>query len=175
MKRKNLAVVALIFSLLFFFGAVAGLIVASTVEKISEKNTTEYTATVINAKTEKSETSEYGEIYTEEYGTKLLVPLSKELVDKDDFTNIQAGQTIFFRIDNVWVEQFEQVDFIYIFSLKTAEKELLSLGSYAEYREHRNFWVRVVDIIVIPIFLLISIHCILLLKGINVFRRQKIV
>jgi uncharacterized membrane protein YeiB len=173
MKRKKLTVVSLVFSLIFFIGAVTGLIVASTTEKISEKNTTEFTATVTSIKTEGSGTGQFGKIYTEEYGDKLNIFYIKKIVDVDDFSDIQAGQTVFFRIENVWLEQFEEMDFVTIVSLKTAEKEILSLSSYAEYMEHQYFRIRITCIIFIPILLLSSIYCVLLLKGVNVFRRLK--
>lgn len=173
MKRKKLTVVVLVFSILSFIATVGGSIVASTVETISEKNTTEYTATVTSVKIEGSGTDKYGRICTEEYGDKLLISVSKKLVDMNDFENIQAGQTVFFRIQNVWVESFEEMDFVIIVSLKTEEKEILSLSNYAAYRENQDFKIRMIGIVGAPIFLLISVHCILRLKGINVFRRSK--
>ena len=167
-ERKN-TLFALFLSLLVFIGAVFLLILVNNFEKLSEHNTTEYTATVTNIEMKGSGTGEYGKIYTEEYG-ELYIYYIRNIVDMDDFNNLQAGQTVFFRIENIWLEK---MDFIKIVSLKTAEKEMFSLSSYAEYMEHQYFRASIPGIIIIPICLLAAIHFTLLLKGINIFRRFK--
>jgi hypothetical protein len=74
----------------------------------------------------------------------------------------------------MWIDQFEKMRYIPIVSLRTQEKELVSLSSYNDYMAPQIFMATIAGIAVALIFLLISIHCILLLRGINVFRRSSV-
>ncbi|MCL2462317.1 MAG: hypothetical protein FWF44_06585 [Defluviitaleaceae bacterium] len=143
----------------------------STIEPASEENTTELIATVKNVEIREIGDSEFGEIYTEEYGDGVIAFYSgilRETISMDDFNSLQTGETIFFRIENVRLNNLEI--FIPVVSLRTAEKEMISLSSYNQDRDSGNPSLRRGGIFFISISLLASIHCVLLLSGVNVFR-----
>lgn len=172
-KRKLLIFFSILF-LFFFFGMISLIIMMNNSEKPSEKNTTEFTATVIYVEMGGTGAEKYGVIYTEEYSsTKLNIFNIKRIGDTNDLQNLQTGQTVFFRINNVWLDQFEEMEFVDIISLRTEEKEIFSLSNYEEYISQQRFAATIVGIVVTLIFLLASIHCAALLKGVNIFRRSK--
>lgn len=160
-------------SLLFFIGSVAGLVVANTVEKLSDRNTTQFMATVKNVEIEGSGDDEYGRIHTEEYGDKLIILNIREIIDMNDYNSLHGGQTVFFRIENIWVDLFKEMSFIHIVSLKTSEKEVVSLNNYNEYLDNQHFLITITSIVLGTFFLLVSVYCILPLKGINIFHKFK--
>ena len=174
MKRKNLAVVALIFSLLFFFGMLGNVIIMNT-RNPSEANTTQFTATVRGVEIDGEGIHEHCIIHSEEYGGKLSTYNIRGISDTTDFNSLKNGQFVFFRVENIWLDQIEEMRFFPIISIRTEEEEIVSLSDYNEYMDDLRFAPTIAGIVVALIFLLASIHCILLLKGINVFRRQKIV
>ena len=171
MKQKIFTIVILIMSLWLILGGIAGLTVMTNIEKPSDDNTIEFMATVKNVEIRVLNSSKDGVVRTEEYSTILVVPNVEKTVDINDFNNLQSGQTIFFKIDNIWADQFEEMMGCQIVSLRTEKKEILTLNSYNEYKGRREFRAVLTVIIFCPILLLISIHCILLLNGVNVFRR----
>ena len=164
MKKRKLIVFSLILFLIFFFGIIGLLISMNSIDKQTEKNTTEFMATVTNVETTDTGKNIYVEIYTEEYGDILHISTSvSKKIDMDDINNLQKGQTIIFRIENNMLDQFEKIGFGNIVSLKTSEKEIFSLISYNKYIHDSAFPARIAGIVLISIFLLTSAHCVLLL------------
>ena len=80
---------------------------------------------------------------------------------------------MFFRIENIWLDQFEETRFIHIVSLRTEETEILSLSRYIEHMNQQNFRGKMMAIGAGTIFLLASIHWILRLRGVNIFHKLK--
>ena len=80
---------------------------------------------------------------------------------------------MFFRVENILLRQFEEVVFIPIVSIRTENEEMASLSSYNEYMVSLLLEPTIACIIVILIFFMLSLHCVLLLIGINIFRRKK--
>ena len=171
MKKSKWIIFTLVISLLFLFGAVAGQRAGNAIDKLTKGNTTELMATVIKAETKGTEPNEYGIIYTEEYGEKLKVFNIEKLTDVNDFNSLQTGQTVLFRIENVWLGQFEEMSFINIVSLRTMEREMISLSSYNENADQGYSRMRTTGELLAPMFFLVSVHCVLLLMGVNVFRK----
>ena len=171
MKNKKIVVSVLIISLLFFFGSVAGATVASIIRNPAEEDTTEFSATVVHVEIKKVGRDERSIICTEEYGDKLMLPNSRLAIDSDDLSGLEAGETVFVRIDNVWWDQFEEARVMYILALRTAEKEIVSLSDYCEYMDAQYSKARLTAMLLGPLFLLVSIHCVLLLKGVDAFRK----
>lgn len=173
MKRKKLTVFALILSIILLFGNIGNIIMMNITESHSEKNTTEFVATVMRVEIVGEGTYKRCIIHSEEYGDKLDTYNIRGIVDMSNFTSLNSNQTIYFRTKNSWVNQFEEMSFIPIVSLRTEEKEIVSLSSYNEFMAPSLYSATIAGIVVTTIFLLTSIHCVLLLKGFNVFHRFK--
>jgi hypothetical protein len=128
-----------------------------TVDKKTETNTTELMGTI--AKVENIDTGEslYIEIYTTEYKCALYISSRvSKAIDKDDINDLKKGQTIFFRVENNNLEDFDTRNFSNIVSLKTTEKEILSLSSYNEYAQNAAFPARITCIVIAFIFGLLA-------------------
>ncbi len=170
--KRTMIVLVLVFSLAML--CVSGITIkgVDNVETLSEENTTEYAATFISITiTDSDDDYECRSIYTKEYGDKLAITYMKGDVNIADIDSLKAGQTIFFRIENVWADQFGEMPSFGILSLRTEEREIFSLSSSAKYQEQQFFRVKMTAVGFIPILLLLSIHCVLLLRGINVFKK----
>ena len=173
MKRKKTTVVFLILSLIVFFGCLANIIVVNAIEIPSEENTTEFSATVKSVEMIEEGAYESWGIYLEEYYGPLTVSTRRGVIDMDDLNSMKPGQIVFFRIENVWLKNFEEQPFHTVVSLRTEDREIASLSDCVERIMDRNNGVTIVGVISMLISLLIFIHCILLFKGINVFHRKK--
>ena len=172
-KNKGTTIFVLIVFLFFLAGSFTPLVLSLSRERLTEINTTEFTATIENVEIMKAKNGDYCTVYTEEYGDKLAVHNAESIIDINAFKNLRTGQPIFFRIENVWIDQIESMPFIPIAALKTVEKEIMTLDSRNKYDENILLEMTKIGTILGAVFLLIVIHCILLLKGINVFSRVK--
>ncbi len=81
--------------------------------------------------------------------------------------NLQKGQTIFFRIENNMIEQFGEVYFCNIVSLRTTETEIISLTDYNTYIHAAAFPARVTGIVFAGVFLAVFLYCIFKIKKIH--------
>jgi hypothetical protein len=159
MKRKKLIVFVLSFSFVLFFGMLGNVIIMNTKEKSSEVNTTEFTATIKSIEIDGEGTNEYCIIFSEEYGNKLSTYNIRKISEISDFNRLESGQTVFFRVENIWLNQFEEMTFIPIVSIRTGEKEIVSLNNYNEYMDDLRLAPTIAGIAVALI-----IYCVLLLK-----------
>ena len=172
MKIKKSIVYPLVLFSIFFFGTSGVLISMNSIDKQTEKNTTEFMATVTNVETTYTGEKIHIEIYTEEYDDTLHISTNvSKKIDMDDINNLKKGQKILFRIQSNMLEQFKNTGFGNIVSLKTSEKEIFSLISYNKYIHDSALPARIAGIVLASMFLLASIYFILLLKGINIFGR----
>ena len=118
-----------------------------------------------------------GIIDIEEYPSNLIVPNIDGLIYSDNFQNLHSGETIYYRVQNYGSplneDYLKTVPYTYIVSLETPEFQVLSLERYQTYNKSR--WIPTIKATSLAciLFLAISIHCALLLKGINVFSRFK--
>ncbi|MGI6116051.1 hypothetical protein [Luoshenia tenuis] len=175
MKRRKLTVLALVLSLIFFFGTLGNLVIMNT-SMPSEANTTELSATVTGIGIKGEGDHKYCAIYSQEYGDKLSTYELRGISDISDFTSLQRGQTIFFRVEKIWLKQIierENWPFIHVIAIRTEEDEIVSLDDYNKQWIEGHVAPTIAGSVVVFIFLLLSIHCALLLKGINIFRRLK--
>lgn len=123
-----------------------------TVSDYSETNTTEFAATVKDVE---------GDIlYTKEYGAELYLLADSEYIDWDEFRSLQSGQNVYFRIENVWLKQFETMDFCHIVSLRTDEKEIFSLDMANKCRGGERKNDDIIGIVFGTAFLAIMVYCI---------------
>ena len=168
MKYKKLKIGALLVSLLLLVGSLSPLVGFLLHEKLSMENTTELVATVVRIeKIEGAQNNSYI-IHTKEYGAKLRILDVNTLVNLSDLNSLSKDQTITIRIQNVWLEQFDEIPFVSIVALKAQERVLFTLENYNDY-EMAIFSELIFIGIIVGIFSLVAIvYCILLLKGINV-------
>lgn len=172
MKSKKRIIFFMLLSLILLLSSIVCVILVTKTNKgIFEADTTEFSATVSRFEIKGTGDNKYGILYTNEYGEKLLI--RKEFVNESNLVNLQEGQTIYFRIENNWVDVFYETDFVYIVSLHTDEVEIISLDQYnaAMHSNYNNMITAAVFTGIL--FLLVFVHCVLLIKGYNVFQKLK--
>ena len=52
--------------------------------------------------------------------------------ESDDIKNIKVGETIKFRVKNIWAERLDSLSFFEIVSLKSEKKEIISVDEQNE-------------------------------------------
>lgn len=152
--RNRFSLLVLIIPVFFLIGALGNIIIMNNMEEFSEGNTTEFMATVVHVNVNAPATTERDILYTEEYTDKINLLNIRKFIDMKDFAYIQPGQIIFFRVDNVLLDQFDKIKSINIVSLRTEEKEIVSLSRYNEAGERELFFVTVAGSIIIAISIL---------------------
>ncbi len=135
MKQKKIITVIGIISLLIFGGIIANIFIMNTKQNLSETNTTEFLGTVKNVATTGTGGDEYGVLCTMEYEAKLYIYHINDFIDTSEFINLQPGQLIYFRIENAWLDTFDEINFVNIVSLRTNEKDLISLNNYIKFEK----------------------------------------
>lgn len=130
-NKQNKYIVILISSFVLFFGMCGNLMNIITYGNITLNNTTEFTATVKDVLIQRSGDEEGIILITEEYGDKLRVFQYQRFSRTEDFMNIEEGEKISFRIQNDWLESFEEIPFINIVQLRTETREVFSFVNYA--------------------------------------------
>ena len=178
MNRRKLTIVIFVISLSLALIFSMLCIHVYLYESLSDKNTTLFSATIKEVSILGTSAEDYtGIIDTEEYPSSLMVENIDGLIYSDSFQNLHPGETIYFRVQNYGSplneDYLKTVPFTYIVSLETSESQVLSLERYQTYNKSR--WIPTIKVVsfVCILFLAISIHCALLLKGINVFSRFK--
>lgn len=165
MNKSKVKIVIMIVSM-FLFAATVGLIISmSKIDKQTENTTTFYTATVSDIDITDTGEKIFAEIHTKEYNTSLQIStnISKN-IKMDDIRDLKNGQTIFFRIENIKVEQVNKAEFINITSLRTDTKDIFSLEEYNKYIHDSAYPTRIASIVMALLFLFISLFCYLSIK-----------
>ena len=178
MKRRKLTIAIFVISLLLALIYSMLCLHVYLYENLSDKNTTMFSATIKDVSILGTSAKDYtGIIDTEEYPSSLIVPNIDGLIYSDNFQNLHSGETIYYRVQNYGSplneDYLKTVPYTYIVSLETPEFQVLSLERYQTYNKSR--WIPTIKATSLAciLFLAISIHCALLLKGINVFSRFK--
>ena len=171
-KKRNIIFV-LVLSIMLFAGSVAGLILMSMREAVLPENTTELSATLVETKRKEPGKDGVFVVYTVEYEGELLIADENAIDNRTAFTKLQAGEIVFFRIENVWLNRFEEASSTYIVSLRTEKRDIMSLENYNALAEYQNSRITRTCMVFGPVFLLSAVYRVLLLKGIDVFRRFK--
>ncbi len=165
MKKLKIKIVIMIVSLLFFVATIGLIVSMSKIDKQTEDTTTFYTATVIDVEVTDTGENIFAEIHTKEYNTSLHIStnISKK-IRMDDVKNLSNGQTIFFGIENIKVQQMNKVEFVNITSLKTDTKDILSLEEYNRCIYNSAYPARIASIIMASLLFFISLFCYLKIK-----------
>lgn len=147
-----------IISLVFFFGVIGIIISLNSVDKLTTQNTKEFDAVI--EKIELTDTGEslYITIYTKEPDKQLNLSTSvSKKISKSKIESLHKGDIVFFRIENDMINQFENSGFGNIVSLKTPEKEILSLDDYNKLIHEPVSIARKACIVVALVFLSICV------------------
>lgn len=161
MKNKNNKyIVILIISCLLFFGMCGNLVSIVAYGNITLNNTTEFTATVKDVLVQRSGDDEGIILVTEEYGDKLRVFQYQGFAHTEDFMSIEVGEKISFRIQNAWLDNFEEIPFVNIVQLRTETREIFSFVNYANPTKSDFNLAVVVAILVCVAFLGIVSFCV---------------
>lgn len=160
MKKAKINIVIMIISLLFFIGTVGLIISMHQIDKQTEDTTTLYTATVSGVDITDTGENIFAKIHIKEYNTSLHIDttISKN-ISMDDVRNLENGQTIFFRIENIKVQQMDKVDFLNITSLKTDKNNIFTLEEYNAFISDSAYPARIAGIITAILFFSISVFC----------------
>lgn len=160
MKESNGRTITMFICLLLFLVMVGLLIFVSKVDQQTQKTTTSYTASVSSVQITQTGKNSTAEIYTNEYTTSLHISSAiYQNINTDDLKNLQCGQTIFFSIENGYVQQMNKVDFLPITSLKTDTNDILSLEKYNQCMHEAAVPARIVGIIAAVSLLIVSLSC----------------
>lgn len=165
MKKTKFTVIILIFSILFLIGTVGIIGFMMQIDKQTENTTTCYSATVSNVQVTNTEKHLYVEIQLNEYNSNLQIStnISKN-INIEDINGLKKGQKIFFRIENIKVDQINHVEFVDIVSLKTENKDIFTLDDYNKYMKQSAYPAKIAGIIVSLAFLSIAVCCVFSLK-----------
>lgn len=155
MKTKVFLIVLLF---VISLGMMGNIFLIKNVNKQTEETTKEIKATIecINKSFQGDDIC--FEISVKEFDTKLYIsPDVCTKINIDDIYSLQEKQEIFFRIENIWWEEFEESSFVEIVSLKTSEKNIFSLKDYNESISKDTNVAQIMGLIVAVIFFLIAI------------------
>ena len=151
-------IVIMLMSLLFFIAMIGVIIFMSRIDKQTEDTTALYTATVMGVDINNIGENVFAEIHTKEYSTSLYISTNiGQNIDIDDVRNLKNGQTIFFRIENVKVQQMNKVEFVNITALKTDTNDIFSLEDYNNCIYNSAYPARVASVIMASLFLSFSL------------------
>lgn len=101
----------------------------------------------------------YLEIKIKEFNTMLYIsPNICAEIEPDNLNLLEKDQEIFFRIENIWKEEFEEISFVKIVSLRTLEKDVFSLEDYNQWISSDANIAKIAGIVVAVIFTLIAIY-----------------
>ncbi len=158
MKRNTKLILSVIFSI-FFVGVLGVLISMNRLDNQTEDNTAEYKATISSI--EITEFSKYHQIkiFTNEYDSYLLTTadISGEYIDVEKIKSLQRDEDIIFRIEKSKVNQFDNVQFINIVSLKTDDKTIFSLNNYNNYMSISSKPAKIAGVVVAMLLLFASV------------------
>ena len=168
MNRKRCLYFVLVVLLFLFFGAIGLLVAVSNVDNQTENTTTLYAATV-----EKIMITDTGkhigvEIQTREYDTALFVTANIcKYIGTERLEDLEYGQTIAFRVENIKAEQIGKVAFVDIVSLKMDTKDIFTLKQYNAFMQKAAYPAQIASVILAALFL-----CIFLLLCKNVYKKR---
>ena len=154
---KKPKIIVIIFILLFV--ATVGVIISmSDIDKQTEEETTFYTATVMNVDVADTGKNIFVKIRTQEFQTYLYISTNiGKSISIEEVRNLKNGQTIFFGIENKYVQQMNKVEFVSITSLKTETKDIFSLEEYNKYIKNSAYPVRIASIVAALLFFCFTI------------------
>jgi len=163
--KKMYTKIILIISIVFLFGTVGIMVSMMQIDKQTESNTTEYSATVSKVQVTDTGKSSYIEIQIEEYKSHLQISTNvSKNINIDDISNFHSGQRIFFRIKNIENNQMNNVEFVNIVSLKTEDKDIFTMDDYNHYIRKSAYPARIASIIISLLLMSVAVLSIISIK-----------
>lgn len=157
--NKSSKICATILIIIFVLAPVGILISIRDVDQQTEETTTLYSGTISYVDIRQTGERMFVEIYTKEHHTSLLIHSNvSENINMSEVCDLKSGQTIYFRIENIKVKQFGNVDFIDIISLNTDAKSYFSLDEYNKFIHNSVNSARIACVI-ISLLSLVVLYC----------------
>ena len=172
-RKRKLTPYILAFFLLLFFGMIGLYIMISAVDQQSEANTVEYTDTVAAVDVTQTENDVHLEIVTES-NRRLIVQTSvANHLDRNEIQALQPGEQIFYRIEKIVQQTFEEAGMANIVALRTEDQEFFSLDDYNQYIRGPLGQAKIACLVVAAVFFLVCLYCVLRIKNVTLFSRSK--
>lgn len=160
MKDRRVLTVIIIALLLFCVIIIGVLLSMFGIDKQTKDTTALYFATIKDIHIGGTMENTYVEIFTNEYGSALRVSTNiAGKIDIDSVKELNKGQTIFFRIENIKVEQLNQVEFLDIVSLSTNTEEIYNLDQYNEYMHNAAYPARMTGVVMVIVLIVAALCC----------------
>ncbi len=122
------------------------------IDKLTEKETKEFIATITDIKITNTGKNFSAEIYTKEYDSFLYVSNSVcNRIGIDTINALKAEERIFFRVENINSTQINKVDFINVVSLRTDKKSIFTLEEYNEFMHISAKPARIASVVVLGV------------------------
>ena len=164
--RRSIIIFVLIVSIFLFVGLVGLIIVIDSIDKQTEDSTTCFTATVDRVVTAGKGNRKHADIYLKEHETSLLITTNIiGSINMSALTELEEGETVYFRIKNAKVTQMNEAPFIDIVSLETDTEPIFTLADYNTYMNIAARPARIAAVVVALLLLSISVLCIFKLRS----------
>ena len=174
MFKKKRTLLVLCISILYAIGVLGGVYVSRKDMHLTEKNTIEYTAKVVDIKTWIASEDVYIGIVTEEYDAALTVALAISNQKGQNFlSDISAGEIITFRIQERMKDSLESKHMAIAVALRTAEHNYYSLETYNEIMQASGVSSTSAAICLSCFALIVAVCCAFRLTGSRPFRSKK--
>jgi len=136
MKKGIKIILLIVFATICAF-LIGAYIFAYTRFHMNEANTTEIEATVSSVYIDDTEKEIQGTINTVEYGKAFYLPKGlNTTMDIDGIKNLAAGQHIYVRVENLFIENLHSKYAIFtIITLRTDQESILTFDQFNEYEK----------------------------------------
>ena len=124
MRRIGVTVIFFVLSI----GMLVNVIFLKDTNNLTDETTIEKSGTIEYVNQVIQSDDMYLEIKIKEFNTKLYIsPNICAEIEPDNLNLLEKDQEIFFRIENIWKEEYEEISFVKIVSLRTLEKDVFTL------------------------------------------------
>lgn len=155
--KKSKKRVPVILCFVFFLGMIGLLVSMYSADKQTDKTVTVYSTTVSDVGIIDHEKSFSVYIFSKEFPPLYIAITPDQTACLEDVRALQPGQTIVFSVENYRNEKVNQALFVPIVSLKTEQKDILTLENYNEMT-HRTFIpMRISGVVAATVFLLLAV------------------
>jgi len=141
MKRKNVAILVLVLSLLGALMLLLKLDISNSL--FTEQNTKELTATVTQVDIATTSGGQIFFIHTEEFNAKLVIENDSLVNDCDYLATMPTKQMIWFRVDSDTLDSLEEESQVNIVALRTSEKNIVTIESSNDYQQRERIRLNV--------------------------------
>lgn len=157
MRKKNVVKRICIVAIIIFILSVSFLAIMSSEDKFRDEDTVEIEATIKYAEYTENVEKPSLKIYTEEFSNSLSIlwDINRNI----DINDLKPGCKIVFRVRNGVEDILDKEGLVDLISIRTEEKEILSLSEYNEHMSHELRFLRDICTGLAEISLLIMLFC----------------